>query len=603
MNKVLYLELHKYFETNIPLIFIEGYESEIEHTISSLLNDTYEDFSKFNFKEFKVSKGLKRHVKKENIKMLKEMDMSSYDELIEELSEIARNIEYGYSSNIFILIHGIEDYLNGKESNKIKDILSIIVNITESRKDCNVTIMFSGNGYEIPNTLRDHSMLISRTLPQFIERVKIIKDFIQFHIPVGIGKEIEFNDLARKLRGFSRIEIIQVLSFLYYENGITVFHEKLDFQNPEDKSLIAKIDLEIRKVKVQKLTKLGTLKLEKYDLKKNKLSEIKGQEGLFEYISSKKEVIANIDLLEKNGITLPKGILLLGPPGTGKSMTAKGIANELNLDLIKFEISEILGKYVGESEKRMQETLDVVQFMSPCVLWIDEIEKAFAGVNKDNNEVMRKVFGLLLTWMSDKNKGVFVVATANNVEGILPPEFLRKGRFDEIFYIDLPDKETRKQIIDVHFGNRNINVNEILTGNDVGKFVFETWNFSGAEIEYCCNEASIAYFLCSSNENNNKTDALLNEFNKVIKTIKKTKDNEDETSLSNSTLKVLNQFSQKEIAKLENELLMRKNRGEFNNTIANGVIEAFRSKIYKDIKTNLEKKKKIDQRKIIEMQK
>ena len=149
--------------------------------------------------------------------------------------------------------------------------------------------MFSGNGYEIPNTLRDHSMLISRTLPQFIERVKIIKDFIQFHIPVGIGKEIEFNDLARKLRGFSRIEIIQVLSFLYYENGITVFHEKLDFQNPEDKSLIAKIDLEIRKVKVQKLTKLGTLKLEKYDLKKNKLSEIKGQEGLFEYISSKKE--------------------------------------------------------------------------------------------------------------------------------------------------------------------------------------------------------------------------------------------------------------------------------------------------------------------------
>ncbi|RLY83833.1 AAA family ATPase, partial [Staphylococcus hominis] len=199
----------------------------------------------------------------------------------------------------------------------------------------------------------------------------------------------------------------------------------------------------------------------------------------------------------------------------GKSLLAKATANEMNLPLIKFDISKILGKYVGESEKQMQSTLNVIQAMSPCVLWIDEIEKTFAGINNENNDTMRKILGLFLTWMSDDNQSVFVVATANSIDNNIPPELVRKGRFDEIFYVNNPSLEDRKKIFELHLKRRKITS---FSKNVINDLAHKSANLSGAEIEYICNKTTSKYYINNSLDdgNNNLLDNLYLNINETL---------------------------------------------------------------------------------------
>jgi SpoVK/Ycf46/Vps4 family AAA+-type ATPase len=143
----------------------------------------------------------------------------------------------------------------------------------------------------------------------------------------------------------------------------------------------------------------------------------------------------------------PKGLALIGIPGTGKSLTAKAIGSIWRLPLLRLDTGSLFGGFVGESEERTRRALEVANTIAPCILWIDEIEKAFAGGDRDGGTSAR-VFGTILTWMQEKVSPVFVVATANNISA-LPPELLRKGRFDEVFFLDLPSPEERKEIFSV----------------------------------------------------------------------------------------------------------------------------------------------------------
>ena len=187
----------------------------------------------------------------------------------------------------------------------------------------------------------------------------------------------------------------------------------------------------------------------------------------------------------KIGLEAPKGMLLLGVQGCGKSLLAKAVSQEWNMPLLRFDIGKVMGMYIGESESNMRAALQVAEAVSPCVLWIDEIEKALAGSGggeKDGGTTVR-VFGTLLTWMQEKKATVFVVATANSVLN-LPPELLRKGRFDEIFFVDLPDEATRANIFDIHCRRRGHNLNQ----TDLTALAEATDGFSGAEIESCVSE-------------------------------------------------------------------------------------------------------------------
>ena len=151
---------------------------------------------------------------------------------------------------------------------------------------------------------------------------------------------------------------------------------------------------------------------------------------------------------------IPKGVLIVGMPGCGKSLTAKATASLFKIPLVRLDVGRLLGKYVGESEENMRKALKLAEAISPCVLWIDELEKAFAGVGGGGgSDVTTRLFGQFLTWMQEKESAVFIVATANDVSN-MPPEFLRKGRFDELFFVDLPNDEERRKILEIHLKKR-----------------------------------------------------------------------------------------------------------------------------------------------------
>jgi SpoVK/Ycf46/Vps4 family AAA+-type ATPase len=169
--------------------------------------------------------------------------------------------------------------------------------------------------------------------------------------------------------------------------------------------------------------------------------------------------------------------LVFGIPGTGKSLIAKTIAKQWDMQLLVMQ--NVLDKYVGESEKRMKEALSQAEAMAPCVLFIDEIEKFFAGVGGSRDSgVSSRIFGQFLTWMQECQKPVFVVATANNIAA-LPPELLRKGRFDESFFVDLPGGSDRQEIFKIHLTRKNRNPEDF----DLNQLAVATAGYTGSELE------------------------------------------------------------------------------------------------------------------------
>ncbi len=205
----------------------------------------------------------------------------------------------------------------------------------------------------------------------------------------------------------------------------------------------------------------------------------------------------------------PKGILLVGIPGTGKSLCAKAVAMEWRLPLLKMDPSALYNKYMGESEKNFKRVMETADKMSSVVLWIDEIEKAFASSADGDFDAgtSQRILGTFLSWMQERKGDVFVFATSNDVSK-LPPEFLRKGRFDEIFFIDLPDEGAKQQMFEIHLTRR---------GQDPEQF--DTWKlaetadgFSGAEIEQVIVSALYTAFSVNSSLS---TEILLQEIRKT----------------------------------------------------------------------------------------
>jgi AAA+ superfamily predicted ATPase len=180
------------------------------------------------------------------------------------------------------------------------------------------------------------------------------------------------------------------------------------------------------------------------------------------------------------GLSAPKGVLMLGVQGAGKSLSAKAVATAWQMPLMRMDVGALYDKYVGESERRLRETLRQAEAMAPVILWIDEIEKAFASAASRSTDggLSQRMFGTLLTWMQERRGQVFTIATANDIEA-LPPELLRKGRFDEIFFVDLPDEATREQIFAIHLKKRGRGPGQF----DLKSLAAASEGFNGAEIE------------------------------------------------------------------------------------------------------------------------
>jgi len=207
------------------------------------------------------------------------------------------------------------------------------------------------------------------------------------------------------------------------------------------------------------------------------LDDVGGLDGLKEWLRLRGSAVGSAQAAEM-GIGAPRGVLLTGVPGCGKSFVAKTLAATWGRPLLLLDPARVYRKFIGESEQRLEQALDAASSMAPAVLWIDEVEKGFAADASGDGGVSTRLLGSFLRWLQDRPEGVFVVATANDVSA-LPPELLRKGRFDEVFFVDLPGDEARRDIFEGQLAARGHDP----AAFDVPKLAEVTAGFSGAEIE------------------------------------------------------------------------------------------------------------------------
>lgn len=237
--------------------------------------------------------------------------------------------------------------------------------------------------------------------------------------------------------------------------------------------------------------------------------QIAGLDNLKDWLNEKKSLMdpTKKDELEKRGIPSLKGILLTGVPGCGKSLCAKATSSIFNVPLYRLDLATVQGEYVGQSERQLKAALDTAEYVSPCVLWIDEIEK---GLNDFNSSVTSKMIGQFLFWLQENKKPVFVIASANSIDK-LPPELVRKGRFDEIFFVDLPKDYERKELLKL-YANKYLKVqigDSLLT-----KLVNITEGFASSDIEAVLR--NLAYKLIANNQIQLTENLLIDELSKVV---------------------------------------------------------------------------------------
>lgn len=308
------------------------------------------------------------------------------------------------------------------------------------------------------------------------EIIPIINGFIKDNEAKNTDQKI-VEELALSCKGLSEFEINQIL-YLAYQNDGEI--------NLDDKKIIIQ-------EKEQIIKKSGILEILNF---KENIDDIGGLENLKKWLKKKAKIFKNLDKAIEYGVDTPKGIMLVGMPGCGKSLVAKATARLFEVPLLRLDIGKLLGKYVGESEENLRQAIKIAEAVSPCILWIDEIEKAFAGVGEagGGGDVTTRLFGNFLTWLQEKENTVFVVATANDISKF-PPEFLRKGRFDELFSVSFPNEEERKNIFKIHLIKRRKWSNKI----DLSILAKQTDKFSGADIEAVVKESVENAFIDDKN--------------------------------------------------------------------------------------------------------
>ena len=297
----------------------------------------------------------------------------------------------------------------------------------------------------------------------------------------------------------SDFEIRQILNLAYQRSGLIT---------AADKQLI--LD-----EKEQIIKKTGILEILSFN---SNLNDIGGLDNLKRYLNNKSHIFNNLGEARRFGIDIPKGLLIVGMPGCGKSLTAKATASQFNVPLLRLDVGKLMGKYVGESENNMRRAIKTAEAVSPCVLWIDELEKAFSGLSgqSGSNDVTTRLFGQFLTWLQEKESSVYVVATSNDISA-LPPEFLRKGRFDELFLVDLPSAEERRRIFEIHLKKRGKLGEQV----DVLKLLKDTEGYSGADIESLVKETvEIAFVSDDKTVTTEKLTAVIKTTKSISITLK-----------------------------------------------------------------------------------
>lgn len=348
-------------------------------------------------------------------------------------------------------------------------------------------VVLTGEAELLPESLGRIASIVSLPAPDLKEYEALLEQILRdLSSRMQVRMQMAPKDGARllnHLKGLTLLEAGKVLTKAIVEDGLL---------SPDDIAHV--ID-----AKKQIVERDGVL--EYYPLEES-MSEVADLAGLKAWLAKRKNILTDPRRAAEFGLSFPKGMLLVGVPGCGKSLCAKAVAMEWSLPLLKLDPGALYNKYIGETEKNFRRAMTTAERVAPVVLWIDELEKAFASGSEDGG-VSQRVLGTFLSWLQDRRGDVFVVATANDVTR-LPAEFLRKGRFDEIFFVDLPAAESRRAILEIHLNKRGKNPAHY----ELDRVVDATEQFSGAELEQVIVAALYTVF---SDKKELTTEALLAE--------------------------------------------------------------------------------------------
>ena len=431
--------LKRYLKARIPLILVRSLEKgRVLNMLKEISNET-----SMNFNTYKMSDGI--------VDLKTNTVISEEKTIMSALDYISDRIRHEENLN-FVL----SDIADINDSNTVSRYLENVIEQIETKSG---TIILITNDFVWQNITR-LGISVDLAYPSEEELEQTIINTIK---PYKNQIEIEWNDedykkAAQYLQGLSEMEVKNIIASLII-NG-----------------RILKDDLKELKYSKQRLFN-EIAGLEAIEVSED--LEIAGLDNLIEWLNEKKTLMDPTlkEELENRGISSPKGILLTGVPGCGKSLCSKAASNIFNIPLYRLDLATVQGEYVGQSERQLKEALDTAEYVSPCVLWIDEIEKGLK--ESSSSAVTSRMIGQFLFWLQECTKPVFVIASANDVSQ-LPPELIRKGRFDEIFFVDLPNEKERKQLLSIYFKKYN----KVELGNELlDELVKITEGFSSADIE------------------------------------------------------------------------------------------------------------------------
>ncbi len=428
--------LNSYIDSGFPIIYINSFEeTKVDGIISSVMGGR-------KGLEWNGSQGFCDFRTKQNLIPDKS--------LAETLSLLCADNELDRK---FLVIKDAHLYF--EDPKVITCLKSIALKISQG---LDAVVIIVSSVLKFPKELEKFITIIEMDYPDQNEIKAQITAFAnEQEVPVA---DALLEEMSLSFKGLTEFEIEQLLSQAYADGG--------EFKRSNLKLIFDQ--------KKQMIMKSGILEMIPL---KERPEDIGGLENLKFWLERKSKVFKSINKAIEFGVNMPKGVLIAGVPGCGKSLCAKVTAQMFDVPLLRLDMGKIMGKYVGESEENMRKAIGLAEAISPCILWIDELEKAFAGVNGTGNEVTVRLFGTFLTWMQEKTSSTFVVATANDITK-LPPELMRKGRFDEIFYVGLPKPEERRKIFEIHIGKRR---KQDLVNIDISSLVSQTDGYSGADVE------------------------------------------------------------------------------------------------------------------------
>lgn len=377
-----------------------------------------------------------------------------------------------YDKPCIVVLQDFHVYFGGQgklpDYQVIRKLRDMLFNIKQSPSPKN--IIFTSPFLLLPEDLQKDITIVDFDLPTFKEIKSVLDEMIKVNeqsgrIQISLTDE-ERERLAKAALGLTLSEAENAFARAMVEDG------RLDIHDVEV----------ILEEKEQIIKKTGILEFVTSDLK---MEDVGGLENLKRWLNKRNK--SWLDSARKYGLPAPKGVLITGVPGCGKSLISKSISSMWQLPLLRLDMGKIFSGIVGSSEENMRKAIKTAEAISPSILWIDEIEKGFSGISDGGDSgTSSRIFGQFLTWMQEKTSAVFVIATANNISG-LPPELMRKGRFDEIFFVDLPTKRERREILKVHIKKRLRDPDVIghfqLTEEVVDNLAAKCEGFVGAEIE------------------------------------------------------------------------------------------------------------------------